>query len=43
MAGEMFKLNYHTHIIKLSYKLSHPYYYPTNHTQAAVTSAGRCI
>ena len=26
-----------------NYKLVHPYYYPTNHTQAGVTSAGPCI
>ena len=32
--GEMFKLNY---------KLFHSYYYPTNHTQAGLTSAGPCI
>ena len=25
------------------YKLLHPYYYPTNHTQAGVTSARPCI
>ena len=29
--GEMFKLNY---------KLLQPYYYPTNYTQAGITSAG---
>ena len=26
-----------------NYQLLHPYYYPTNHTQAGVTSASPCI
>ena len=27
-------------MFKLNYKLLHPYYYPTDHTQARVDSAG---
>ena len=30
-------------IFKLKYELLHPHYYPTNHTQAGITSAGPCI